>query len=70
MRFFHLEHPANELIFCDRDDCNGIADYLEVDENDTERRLCGAHTSSHKYASQLPQRTPKQAKYRTKDAGV
>jgi hypothetical protein len=58
MQFFHLEHPLNEMILCDREQCGGIADYLEIEDDGTERKLCGFHTCSDKYAIRLPQRMP------------
>jgi hypothetical protein len=58
MQFFHLEHPLDEMILCDREQCGGIADYLEIEDDGTERRLCGLHTCSDKYAVRLPQRMP------------
>jgi hypothetical protein len=67
MQFFHLEHPPDEMILCDREQCGGIADYLEIEDDGTERRLCGFHTCSDKYAVRLPQRTPScQQRYRSK----
>jgi hypothetical protein len=59
MQFFQLEHPYDELVLCDREDCGGIADYLEIEDDGIERRLCGLHTRSEKYAARLPQRTPR-----------
>jgi hypothetical protein len=58
MQYFHIEQPLDELILCDREDCEAIADYLEVDDDGTEHRLCGFHTRSTKYASRLPARMP------------
>jgi hypothetical protein len=51
MQYFHLEQPLDEIVLCDREDCEGIADYLEVDDDGSEHRLCGLHTRSEKYAS-------------------
>ena len=58
MQYFHLEQPLHELILCDRNDCEAIADYLEVADDGTEYRLCSFHTGSIKYASRLPARMP------------
>ena len=58
MRYFHLEQPFDELILCDREDCEAIADYLEVEDDGNEHRLCSFHTRSTKYASRLPARMP------------
>jgi len=60
MEHFHLEHPDNEVFLCERQGCNGIADYLEV-ENGQEVLLCSAHTSSRTYAACLPPRVPSTA---------
>ena len=56
MQFFHLEHPLDEMMVCDRDGCEAIADYLEVEDDETEQCLCAVHTRSHKCASGLPVR--------------
>jgi hypothetical protein len=58
MQFFHLEQPLDEMIVCDRDGCEAIADYLEVEDDETEQRLCAGHTRSYKYASRLPMHDP------------
>lgn len=57
MQHFHLEHPPDAVFLCDREGCDGIADYLEVDAN-VEMLLCSQHTSSRTYAARLPSRTP------------
>jgi hypothetical protein len=36
------------MIVCDRDGCEAIADYLEVEDDGTEQRLCASHTRSYK----------------------
>jgi hypothetical protein len=58
LRCFQLEHPENEMVLCDRPKCEAIADYLEVEADGTEHRLCAFHTMSEKYASRLPARAP------------
>jgi hypothetical protein len=58
MQYFHLDQPLDEMVLCDREDCEGIADYLEVDDDGSEPRLCGLHTRSEKYAALLSMRTP------------
>ena len=58
MQFFHLEQPLDEMIVCDWNGCEAIADYLEVEDDGTEQRLCAFHTRSYKYASRLPVRAP------------
>ena len=58
MQYFHLEQPLDEMILCDRKGCEAIADYLEVELDGTEHRLCAFHTMSDKYASRLPTRAP------------
>ena len=57
MQHFYLEHPAEEVFLCEREGCNRIADYLEVDGG-REILLCSAHTSSRTYAACLPPRIP------------
>ena len=57
LQYFQLEHPENEMVLCDRPTCEGIADYLEVELDGTEHRLCAFHTMSDKYASRLPARS-------------
>jgi hypothetical protein len=67
MQFFHLGQPHDEMILCDRNECEAIADYLEIEENGTEHRLCSFHTRSTKYASRLAARLPNRAlHYRSK----
>jgi hypothetical protein len=67
MQFFHLEHLPDEMILCDCGQCGVIADYLEIEDDGTERRLCGLHTCSEKYATRLPQRTPsREQRYRSR----
>jgi len=46
------------MVLCDRQGCDAIADYLEVEADGTEHRLCAFHTMSYKYASRLPARAP------------
>jgi hypothetical protein len=58
LQCFHLEHPENEMVLCDRPKCEAIADYPEVEADGTEHRLCAYHTMSDKYTSRLPTRAP------------
>ena len=51
MEHFRLEHPPDRLILCNRSQCEGIADYLEVNEHGGEDLVCAAHTSSERHAS-------------------
>jgi len=48
LQCFQLEHPENEMVLCDRPKCEAIADYLEVEADGTEHRLCAFHTMSDK----------------------
>ena len=59
MQYFHLEQPEGEMILCDRAGCEAIADYVEVEEDGTEHRLCAFHTQSHTYAARPSIRTLK-----------
>ena len=54
MEYFCLDHPPDQLILCNRSNCEGIADYLEVSEQGGEDFVCAAHTSSVRHASVLP----------------
>ena len=36
LQYFQLEHPENEMILCDRPNCEAIADYLEIELDGTE----------------------------------
>ena len=56
MEHYRLEHPQDELILCERSDCEQIADYLELHEGGREELVCAAHTSSQRHASVLPGR--------------
>jgi len=58
LRCFQLEHPEDEMILCDRQDCEATADYLEAEPDGTEHRLCSFHTQSHTYAARLAPRYP------------
>ena len=58
LQYFQLEHPENEMVLCDRPKCEATADYLEIEADGTEHRLCAYHTMSDKYASCLPTCTP------------
>ena len=61
LQCFQFEHPSDELVLCDRHECEAVADYLEVELNGTEDCLCAFHTMSEKYASRLPTRAPTQS---------
>jgi hypothetical protein len=56
MEFFHLDHPPDVTVLCDRKGCEQVADYLEVDDHGHEYRVCAWHTDSKTHASQLPTR--------------
>jgi hypothetical protein len=55
MEYFRVDHPPERLILCNRSNCEGIADYLEVNEQGREDFFCAAHTSSERHASVLPE---------------
>jgi hypothetical protein len=44
MEFFHLQHPLNATVLCDRKGCEQVDDYLEVDDHGHEYRVCAVHT--------------------------
>jgi hypothetical protein len=46
MKYFRLDHPPERLILCNRLNCEGIADYLEVNVQGSEDFVCAARTSS------------------------
>jgi hypothetical protein len=58
MQYFHLEQPPDELILCDQSGCEAIVDYLEIEDNGAERRMCAFHTHSQIHASCLYTHTP------------
>jgi hypothetical protein len=58
MKYFRVDHPPDQLIPCNRSNCKGIADYLEVNEHEGENFVCAAHTGSERHASVLPERVP------------
>jgi hypothetical protein len=58
MKYFRVDHPPDRLILCNRSNCEGIADYLEVNEQGCEGFACAAHTSSERHASVLPTGVP------------
>jgi len=58
MEYFRLEHSAGRLILCDHANCEGVADYLHLDEQDHEHFVCATHTISEKHALVLLRRTP------------
>ena len=58
MEFFQLQHPLNATVLCDREGCEQVADYLEVDDHGHECRVCAVHTESRMHSSRLPTRKP------------
>ena len=58
MEYFLLEHPSGKTILCDRQNCRGVADYLEIDSQGHELRVCASHTTSKKHVSRLSERSP------------
>jgi hypothetical protein len=44
-------------VLCDHPGCDRVADYLELD-GIRETHVCALHTTSNKYVSGLPERTP------------
>ncbi len=56
MQFFGLYHPEDMTVLCDRQGCERVADYLEVDDHGREYRACAMHTASKTHASRLPAR--------------
>jgi hypothetical protein len=46
VEYFRVDHPPDQLILCDRSNCEQIADYQEVNERGLEDGVCAAHTSS------------------------
>jgi hypothetical protein len=68
MEYFLLEHPPNRVILCNRSGCEGIADYLEINEQGCEDLVCAAHTSSERHASVLPNGIPSTEPYRSRPA--
>jgi hypothetical protein len=68
MEYFRLHHPPDRLILCDRSNCEDIADYLEVNEQNREAFVCAAHTSSQRYASVLPKGVPSAEPHQSRPA--
>jgi hypothetical protein len=68
MKYFCLDHPPDQLILCDRLNCEDIADYLEVNEDGREDFICSAHTSSERHASVLPRAIPRSEPHRSRPA--
>ena len=68
MKYFRVDHPPDQLIPCNRANCRGIADYLEVNEHGGENFACAAHTSSEKHASVLPKRVPSSEGHQSRTA--
>ena len=58
MEFFHLQHPLNATVLCDRKGCEEVADCLEVDDHGHEYLACAMHTDSKPHAFRLPTRKP------------
>jgi hypothetical protein len=58
MEYFRFDHPPDRLIVCHRSNCEGIADYLEIDEQGREDLVCAAHTSSEMHSSVLSKGVP------------
>ena len=58
MEYFLLQHPSDAVILCDLPHCGRVADYLEVNQEGCESRVCALHTTSARYVSHLPQRIP------------
>lgn len=58
MEFYQLDHPVDMVILCDHSSCDAVADYLEIDEQGYEFRVCADHTGSLTHASRLPDRKP------------
>jgi hypothetical protein len=54
MEYFCVDHPPDRLILCNRENCDRIADYLEINEQGREDHVCAVHTSSERHASVLP----------------
>jgi hypothetical protein len=40
MEYFRLDHPPDPVIFCNRSNCEDIADYLEINERGILRLCC------------------------------
>jgi hypothetical protein len=70
MEYFRLDHPPDQLILCDRLNCEDIADYLELNEQGVEDFVCAAHTSSQRYATVLPMATPSNEPHRSRFAAA
>jgi hypothetical protein len=68
MEYFSFDHPPDRLTLCNRSDCEGIADYLEVNEEGREDFVCAAHTSSERHASVLPKGAPSAEPHRSRPA--
>jgi hypothetical protein len=68
MEYFRLDHPPGRLILCDRSTCEGIADYLELDEQGGEDFVCAAHTSSERHVAVLPKAVPRSEPHRSRSA--
>jgi hypothetical protein len=68
MKYFRLDHPPDRLILCNHPNCEGIADYFEVNEHGGEYLACAAHTSSEKHVSVLPNGVPNSARYESRPA--
>jgi hypothetical protein len=68
MGYFRFDHPPDRLILCHRSNCEDIADYLEINEQEREDLVCVAHTSSERHASVLPKGVPHPERHRSRTA--
>ncbi len=65
MQIFRLPHPEREVVLCDHA-CDLVADFLEVNEEGKESRVCVLHTRSAVHASKLPPRTMNYGTFRSR----
>jgi hypothetical protein len=70
MEYFRVDHPPDQLILCDRSNCDHIADYQEVNEQGLEDRVRAVHTSSERHASVLPKGVARAAPHRSRSAAA
>ena len=68
MEYFRVDHPPDQLILCNRSNCEDIADYLEVNEHSRKEFACAAHTSSVRHASVLPKGVASAEPHRSRPA--
>jgi hypothetical protein len=70
MEYFLLEHPNDGIVLCDHPGCDRVADYLELD-GVRETHVCALHTTSNRYVSGLPERSPNpELPYRARGAAA